>query len=125
MHAVPLPNSVSSLTDRLHVLEFHWHGVGLQIPKFALYACVPNPTFTCFVQRHHRQIAIMEFGRYTLPILDPLEDDLDEQANFVAIVSVARGNRFGLYGFPADNQGQNFTLPLDHESVPRIVQYFI
>ncbi|GAC06317.1 hypothetical protein GCHA_0391 [Paraglaciecola chathamensis S18K6] len=67
----------------------------------------------------------MEFGRYTLPILDPLEDDLDDQANFVAIVSVARGNRFGLYGFPADNQGQSFTLPLDHESVPRIVEYFI
>lgn len=125
MRAVQLPNSVSSLTDRLHVLEFYWHGVGIQIPKFALYACVPNPIFSCFVQRHHRQIAIMKFGRYTLPILDPLENDLDDQADYVAIVSVARGNRFGLYGFPTDCEGLAFTLPMDHENVPRIVQYFI
>jgi len=42
MRAVPLPNSVSSLTDRLHVLEFHWHGVGLQFPNLPYMLVCPT-----------------------------------------------------------------------------------
>lgn len=125
MGALKLPGSVSSLVERLQVVEFTWRKVRIQLPKFAIYACLPQPAFDQVITRKGHQMAILKFGRYTIPILDPLKDELWFHPNFVIILSHCRDNRFGLYGYPADTIDTTIELPYHHSSVQRIVKNFI
>lgn len=125
MGAFKLPESLSSLVERLQVVEFTWREVRIQLPKFAIYACLPQPVFDQMIIRKGYQMAILKFGRYRIPILDPFKDELSLHPNFVIILSHCRDNRFGLYGYPADTIDTVIELPLQHSSVKRIVKNFI
>jgi hypothetical protein len=125
MGALKLPESLSSLVEHLQVVEFTWREVRVQLPKFAIYACLPKPVFDQMITRKGYRMAILKFGRYRVPILDPFRDDLSFQPNFVIIISHCRDNRFGLYGYPADTIDTAIELPHHHSSVPRIVKNFI
>jgi hypothetical protein len=125
MSTLKLPESVSSLIERLQVVEFTWRDVRIQLPKFAMYACLPQPVFDLIILRKGSQITILKFGRYKVPILDPFKDNLSFHPNFVIILSHCRDNRFGLYGYPADTVDSTIELPRHHSAVPRIVKNFI
>ena len=45
MKTFELPKSIASLLEALNVIEMHWQGVPVQIPKFAVYALIENPVF--------------------------------------------------------------------------------
>lgn len=125
MGALKLPESISTLVENLQVVEFSWRGLRIQLPKFAIYACLQQPVFDHMINRNGYQMAILKFGRYKVPILDPFKDDLGLQPNFVLILSHTRGNRFGLYGYPADLIETGIELPFYHRSVAQIVKNFI
>ena len=125
MGALKLPESISSLVERLQVVEFTWRGVRIQLPKFAIYASLSQPVFDQMITRKGYQVPILKFGRYQVPILDPFKDDLSLRPNFVIILSHCRGNRFGLYGYPADTIKTGIELPFQHRAVQRIVRNFI
>ena len=120
-----LPESISSLVERLQIVQMSWRSVSIQVPKFAVYAILAKPIFDQFIMRNGRKIALIKFGRYHVPILDPFRHDIDPTPNCVLIISHCRDNRFGLYGYPADYIEQDIEVPFYHRSVERIVKDFV
>lgn len=125
MKTYDLPKSISSLLAELNVIEMHWQGVPVQIPQFAVYALIETPVFEQIVYQNNRKIALLNFGRYVIPVLDPFHADLDLTPNYALIISHSRGNRFGLYGYPADHVELDKRFPINHPSVCRIVRDYV
>jgi hypothetical protein len=125
MKTFELPKSISSLAEELQLIQMVWQGVPVQIPKFAVYAIIENPVFDKIVYRSGRLIGLLHFARYKIPVLDPFRGDIDFQPNFALIISHSRGNRFGLYGYPADHIESNIQLSCTHGSVCRIVRDYV
>ena len=125
MQAFELPKSISSLAERLQVVQIVWQGIPVQIPKFAVYAVIAEPIFDKIVYRHGRDIGLFNFGRYCIPVLDPFQDNIEPNPNFAIIISHSKGNRFGLYAYPADHLEPNINLPVGHASVSRIIRNYV
>jgi len=125
MKTFELPKSISSLAEELKIIQMVWQGVTVQIPKFAVYAIIEKPIFDKVVFRNARQIGLLHFARYKIPVLDPFRADIDFHPNFALIISHSRGNRFGLYGYPADHIESNMRLASSHGSVCRIVRDYV
>jgi hypothetical protein len=125
MKTFELPKSISSLAEELQLVQMVWQGVPVQIPKFAVYAVIEKPVFDKIVSRRGRKIGLLRFARYEVPVLDPFRGDIDFQPNFALIISHTRGNRFGLYGYPADHIETNLQLSASHGSVYRIVRDYV
>jgi len=125
MKIFELPKSISSLANELKIIQMVWQGVTVQIPKFAVYAMIEKPVFDKIVYRSGRKIGLLHFGRYKIPVLDPFRADIDFHPNFVLIITHSRGNRFGLYGYPADHIDSDIKLSSAHGSVYRIVRDYV
>ncbi|MFT4808412.1 MAG: hypothetical protein ACI9LX_001743 [Paraglaciecola sp.] len=125
MKTFELPRSISSLAEKLQIIEMVWQGVPVQIPKFAVYAIIEKPIFDKVVFRNDRHIGLLYLARYKIPVLDPFRGDIDFHPNFALIISHSRGNRFGLYGYPADHIESNIQLSSSHGSVCRIVKNYV
>lgn len=125
MKTFELPKSISSLVNELQIIQMVWQGVPVQIPKFAIYATIKNPQFDQTVSRNGRKIGVLKFARYTIPVLDPFRGDIEFHPNFALIISHSRGNRFGLYGYPADHIESEIQLSSTHGSVCRIVRDYV
>jgi hypothetical protein len=125
MKTFELPKSISSLAEKLQVVEMVWQGVPVQIPKFAVYAIIEKPIFDNVVFRNGRQIGFLHLARYKIPVLDPFRGDIDFHPNFALIITHSRGNRFGLYGYPADHIESNMQLSSSHWDVCRIVKDYV
>lgn len=125
MKTFELPKSISSLLEELNVIEMCWQGVPVQIPQFAVYAVIEQPLFEQVVYQNNRKIGLLNFGRYTIPVLDPFQADLDFMPNYALIISHTRANRFGLYGYPADHVELDKHFPISHPSVCRIVRDYL
>lgn len=125
MKTFDLPKSISTLAEKLQIVQMVWQSVPVQIPKFAVYAIIEKPLFDKTVFRNNRKIGLLQFGRYQIPILDPFRGDINIHPNFALIISHSRGNRFGLYGYPADHIESNILLSAEHGSVCRIVKDYV
>ena len=125
MKTFELPKSISSLAEKLQVVEMVWHGVPVQIPKFAVYAIIKQPIFDKVVFRNARTIGLLHLGRYKIPVLDPFRGDIDCHPNFALIISHSRGNRFGLYGYTADHIESNLQISSSNGAVRRIVKDYV
>jgi hypothetical protein len=125
MKTFELPKSISSLANELKIIQMVWQGVTVQIPKFAVYAIIEKPIFDNVVFRSGRKIGLLHFARYKIPVLDPFRGNIDFHPNFALIISHSRGNRFGLYGYPADHIDSNVQLSASHGSVCRIVRDYV
>lgn len=125
MSTFELPKSISSLVEELQLVEMVWQGVPVQLPKFAVYSIVSQPVFDDIVFKNGRQYGVLKMGRYSIPIVDPFRGDIDSQPNLALILSHTRGNRFGLYGYPADHIEYDITIPFHHGSVARIVRDYV
>lgn len=125
MSASTLPSSISHLVDSLQVLQFYRRNIPIQIPKFAVYAVLDNPVFDKFVYRNKRRVGLIKLGRYLVPVIDPLHGQLNDDPNHVVVISQSKGNKFGLFGYPADEVKDNLELPFYHRSVKKIVRDFV
>jgi hypothetical protein len=125
MKTFELPKSISSLAEKLQVVEMVWQGVPVQIPKFAIYAIIEKPIFDEVVFKNGRQIGLLHFARYKIPVLDPFRGDIDFHPNFALIINHSRGNRFGLYGYPADHIASDIQLSSSDRAVCRIVRNYV
>jgi hypothetical protein len=125
MKTFELPKSISSLAEELQIVQMVWQSVPVQIPKFAVYAIIEKPVFDKIVYRCGRKMGILHFTRYKIPVLDPFRGDIDFQPNFALIISHSRGNRFGLYGYPADHIESDIQLSCSDESVCKIVKDYV
>jgi hypothetical protein len=125
MKTFELPKSISSLAEELRIIQMVWHGVQVQIPKFAIYAIIEKPVFDKVVFRSGKRIGLLHFARYNIPVLEPFRGDIEFYPNFALIISHCRGNRFGLYGYPADHIESGIQLSSSHGSVSRIVRDYV
>jgi hypothetical protein len=125
MKTFELPKSISLLAKELQIIQMVWQGVPVQIPKFAIYAIIEKPIFDKIVFQSGRKIGLLHLARYKIPVLDPFRGDIDFHPNFALIMSHSRGNRFGLYGYPADHIESNIQLSCSHASVNRIVKDYV
>ncbi|MFT6343029.1 MAG: hypothetical protein ACJAWQ_000074 [Paraglaciecola sp.] len=125
MKTFELPKSISLLAKELQIIQMVWQGVPVQIPKFAVYAIIEKPIFDKIVFQSGRKIGLLHLARYKIPVLDPFRGDIDFHPNFALIMSHSRGNRFGLYGYPADHIESNIQLSCSHASVNRIVKDYV
>lgn len=125
MRETILPDSINCLCNGLLVSELTWQGVPFRLPKFAIYATIDAPVFDRFFFRHGRKVGLLKLGRYQVPVIDPFRGHLEPAPEHVAVVSHSRGNRFGLYGYPADHIEEDIYLPYEHASVKRIVKDFV
>ncbi|MFT2089624.1 hypothetical protein [Paraglaciecola sp. 2405UD69-4] len=125
MKTFELPKSISSLTEKLQIVQMSWQGVTVQLPKFAVYAIISQPVFDRVVFRHGRKIALINLGRYQIPILDPFRGDISIGSRYAIIISHARGNKFGLYGYPADHIDTDIQVVTHHKAVPQIVKGYL
>lgn len=120
-----LPDSITQLVQNLQLVSFTWQGLPVQVPKFAVYAILDKPVFDCHIYHHGRRMGQLSFGRYTIPVLDPLHGNLDTPPAHAVILTHCRNNKFGLYGLPADVIHQPISLPFYHGAVKRIVKDFV
>ena len=125
MKAFELPKSILSLAEELQIIQINWHGVTVQIPKFAVYAVIEKPIFDKIIYKNERNVGLLNFGRYSIPILDPFRGDIELQPNYAVVISHSRGNLFGLYGYPADCVDPDVHISSYHGSVPRIVRDYV
>ncbi|MEO9944284.1 hypothetical protein [Paraglaciecola sp.] len=125
MKTFELPKSISSLAETLKIVQMTWQGVTVQVPKFAVYATIDNPVFDGAVYRQGRRIALMKCGRYQIPILDPFRGDIKNSARYALIISHSRGNRFGLYGYPADDIRADLYLSASHSCALELAQNYL
>ena len=125
MRHTELPDSISNLVDNLNVVQLYWQGIPVQLPKFAVYAIVEAPVLDSFFYRNGRRMGLVKFGRYQVPVIDPFRGNIDCSPANIVIISHSKGNRFGLYAYPADNVEPNIAIPVTHRSVDRIVRDFV
>ena len=125
MRDIDLPDSISELVDHLQIVQLLWQGIPVQLPKFAVYAVLNDPVFDYYFYRNGRKMAMIKFGRYQIPVIDPFRGDIDTTPRHIVIISHARENRFGLYAYPADYVDESLQLPVNHRSVNRIVKDFV
>lgn len=125
MSKVSLPESIHALTESLQLIELSWFGVPIQVPKFSVYAVIPNPVFDDVIERKGRVVGIMRMGRYLVPVLDPFKSDMTTPPKFAVIVSLTKKNHFGLFAYPADHVEYNVQIPIEHSSVESLVRDFI
>jgi hypothetical protein len=123
--AFELPKSISSLAEELQIIQISWQGVSVQIPKFAVYSILERPVFDSIAHKNGRNIGMLNFGRYTIPILDPFRGDIELNPNYAVVISHCRGNLFGLYGYPADFVDPDVHISSYHGSVSRIVRDYV
>ncbi len=125
MHEFPLPSPIANLVENLQVVQFYRRNVPIQLPKFAVYATLDNPVFDRFVYREGRKVGLIKLGKYLVPVIDPLRGNLEEDPAHVVVISQHRGNRFGLFGYPADQIVNHVELPFHHRSVNNIIKDFV
>lgn len=125
MSGIQLPSSIKYLTDSLQVVQFYCRNIPIQVPKFAVYAVLDNPVYDRVVYRDKRRVGLIKLGRYLVPVIDPLHGKLDEKPNHVVVISQSKGNKFGLFGYPAEAVRDDMQLPFYHRSVKKIVKDFV
>ncbi|UAA39587.1 hypothetical protein KIH87_04305 [Paraneptunicella aestuarii] len=125
MREIQLPDAMSDLVKNLQIVQLHWRNVPIQIPKFAVYAILDQPVFDSFMYRDKRRVGLIKVKNYVIPVIDPFRGSLNEEPKHVVVVSHCKGNRFGLFGYPADNVDPNVSLPFYHRSVKHIVKDFV
>ena len=125
MSEIQLPSSIKHLTDSLQVVQFYCRNIPIQVPKFAVYAVLDNPVYDRVVYRDKRRVGLIKLGRYLVPVIDPLHGKLDEKPNHVVVISQSKGNKFGLFGYPAEAVRDDMQLPFYHRSVKKIVKDFV
>jgi hypothetical protein len=125
MRTLKLPEAITSLVEKLQIVEFSWRGVPIQLPKFAVYAVLENPLLDQVVYRNGRQIGLLQFGRYTIPVLDPFRADVLPQPNYAIVISHTKGNSFGLYAYTADHVADNLSVSFQHGSVAKIIKAYV
>lgn len=125
MSELKLPSAISELIKNLKIVQIHWRNVPIQIPKFAVYATLENPVFDSFMYREKRRTGLIKLKGYVIPVIDPFRGSLNEEPRYVVVVSHSKGNRFGLFGYPADRVDHTHELPFYHHSVQHIVKDFV
>ena len=125
MQEPQLPESIAGLVKNLKLVSFSWHGIPVQVPMFAVYAVLQRPVFDRYFHHNGRRMGQLVFGRYRIPVLDPLNGDLEKTPRHVIIITHSKNNRFGLYGLPADIIHKPVSLPFYHGSVKRLVKDFV
>ena len=125
MREIHLPDAMSNLIKNLQIVQIEWRDVPIQIPKFAVYAVIDNPVIESYVYRENRRVGLLKQKHYSIPVIDPFRGSLVEAPKHVVVVSHTKGNRFGLFGYPADTVDRNISLPFYHRSVNRIVKDFV
>lgn len=125
MRELELPDSISNLVDNLQIVQFVWQGIPIQLPKFAVYAVLDAPVLDSYFYRKNRKMALVEMGRYRIPVIDPFRGHIDQPPHHLVIISHSRANRFGLYAYPADYIEETIELSINHRSVRRIVKDFV
>jgi hypothetical protein len=125
MTDVKLPESIHTLTESLQLVELSWLGVPIQVPRFSVYAVIPDPVFDDIIERKGRIVGIMRMGRYLVPVLDPFKSDMKSPPKYVVIVSLMKKNNFGLFAYPADHVEYNLRIPIEHSSVKTLVRDFL
>lgn len=124
MPTTRLPENIATLVDTLQLVEFEWRGQCVQVPKFAVYAVLQRPVFSRTFYCHGRQMGLICIDPYEIPVLDPFRAGLDSPPGHVVIISHTKGNKFGLFGYPADLVRDNLSLSGRHRAVKGIVQAF-
>ncbi|MBU2878654.1 hypothetical protein [Aliiglaciecola lipolytica] len=125
MRDIELPDSISNLADKLQIVEIVWQGIPFQIPKFAVYSILNNSVFDRFMYRNGRRVALIKLGRYEVPVIDPFRGNIDKPPEHVVIITHSKGDRFGLYGYPADHVADDVCVARNHRSVKRIIKDFV
>lgn len=124
MYANKLPESILSLFDTLQLVELEWQGRCVQIPKFAVYAILDKPVFDRYSFIDGKRMGIIQLEKYQIPVLDPFLGCINSVPEHVVIISHHKGNRFGLFGYPADKVRDYVRLSMQHRAVPHIVRAF-
>ena len=124
MRATRLPESVASLFDHLQLVELEWQNRCIQIPKFAVYAILDRPVFDRYMYRDGKRLGIIQMDPYHIPVLDPFLGCIDDEPPHVVVISHSKGNKFGLFGYPAIRVRDDVILSIKHRAVPSIVKAF-
>ncbi|WP_102797472.1 hypothetical protein [Bowmanella denitrificans] len=124
MYANKLPESILSLFDTLQLVELEWQGRCVQIPKFAVYAILDKPVFDRYSYIDGKRMGIIQLEPYQIPVLDPFSGCIQKVPDHVVVISHNKGNRFGLFGYPADRVRDHIRLSKQHRAVPHIVRAF-
>ncbi|GGD49719.1 hypothetical protein [Lacimicrobium alkaliphilum] len=124
MPTTRLPEVIAPLVDTLQLVEFEWRGRCVQVPRFAVYAILCQPVFSRDYYHQGRRIGIIQIDPYEIPVLDPFPGKSQQAPQYAVIISHSTGNKFGLFGYPADVVRDNLHLCGEHAAVEHIVKAF-
>lgn len=106
-----VPKPLATWTNRLFYLPFEWRGMECRVPFFQVYAQLVSPVPDRITHCHDRDIAILQLGRYEVPLVDPFHDSVDCKPAFAIVLSHHKANKFGLFAYPADKLYEPVGIP--------------
>jgi hypothetical protein len=102
--------SLDNMGQVIDITPISWNGVPLHIPKFQIYAIIPNPVFSGFHHKDGKQFPLMDVETYQIPIVEPYGGSLDTPPKFAVVISHYIENEFSLYAYPADNIEETYRI---------------
>ncbi|MBE1287140.1 MAG: hypothetical protein GJ671_05400 [Alteromonadaceae bacterium] len=102
--------SLNNMGQVIEITPISWDGVPLHIPKFQIYAIIPNPLFTSFHSKDGKRIPLIDVDQYQIPVLEPYGGLLDTPPNFAVVMSHHIQNEFSLYAYPADTIEDTYSI---------------
>ncbi|NMH61430.1 hypothetical protein [Alteromonas ponticola] len=115
-----LPECIEKIVKRIQIQPFQWRGTEWRVPKFQVYAILQHPVAERFVYHEQQKVAILSLGKYDVPLFDPCHHDMESMPAHAVVLSHTKGNRFGLFAYPADLVLKSFSLPNDHTMISKL-----
>ncbi|MCU7553731.1 hypothetical protein OCL06_03855 [Alteromonas sp. ASW11-19] len=114
-----LPDCLKPYTQRLVIQPFLWRERQWRVPFYQVYARLSAPVAADFLTYRSKKVAILHLGKYHVPLFDPCRQGIDVLPAHAVVLSHCKGNRFGLYAFPADTVLAPLFLPLGTQYLRR------
>lgn len=100
--SLAVPETVSSLLNKIKVERFWWDGVQVNVPFHCIYAIIPDPVPDRYVLINGSNVPVMNLGNYQVPIWDPMHKKIQEAPKYAIVLIHQEQEKFGLYAYPAD-----------------------
>ncbi|RDV24034.1 hypothetical protein DXV75_15830 [Alteromonas aestuariivivens] len=96
-----IPQSIQPYVHNRILQPFVWQDIEWRVPYYQVYAKLENPVSDRVIYYKQQKIAVLELGRYEVPLFDPCHGGIVEMPAHAVVLSICKGNRFGLFAYPA------------------------
>jgi hypothetical protein len=101
---------IAQLSNTIEITPISWDGIPIHIPKFEIYAIIPNPVLTGSVEIDGKSVPLLVVEKYQVPVIEPFGGVVSTAPPFVIVLSHFVRDEFSLYAYPADNIEETYVI---------------